>query len=58
MDANIDACRERFSELLRAAYDEKQPIDRSLAIAAAECGAYLIDRIVRPAAHGQLTRDK
>lgn len=44
-------CQELFSDLLRAAYDEKNPIDRELAKGAAECGAYLLDRLLRPDAH-------
>jgi hypothetical protein len=51
-DANLQRCHERFAELLRAAYDESVPLDRELAKAAAECGAYLLDRIIRPEAHG------
>lgn len=51
MDDNLKRCQDRFAELLRAAYDESTPIDRELAKAAAECGAYLFSRIVRPETH-------
>jgi len=53
MDDNLKQCQRLFSQLLRASYDEKKPIDRDLAKAAAECGAYLLDRITRPEAHQQ-----
>lgn len=55
MDKNLERCRELFSDLVRAAYDESKPIDREIARGAAECGAYLLDRILRPDAHGQST---
>jgi hypothetical protein len=51
MDDNLRRCQELFADLLRAAYDEGKPIDRELAKGAAECGAYLLDRIKRPDAH-------
>ncbi len=51
MDENLKRCQDRFAELLRAAYDEAKPIDREMAKGAAECGAYLLDRILRPEAH-------
>lgn len=53
MDDDLKRCQDLFAELLRAAYDDKQPIDRELAKGAAECGAYLLDRILRPRAVGQ-----
>lgn len=46
MDENLKRCRERFADLLRAAYS-KDPIDRKLAKSAAECGAYLLSEIGR-----------
>lgn len=51
MDENLKRCQELFADLLRAACDEKKPVDRELAKGAAECGAYLLDRIKRPEAH-------
>jgi hypothetical protein len=56
MDRNLKRCQEMFSDLLRAAYDDKTPIDRELAKGAAECGAYLLDRILRPEAHRENSR--
>lgn len=53
MDDNLRRCEKLFAELLRAAYDETKPVDREIAKGAAECGAYLLDRIERPDAHPQ-----